>query len=116
MAAPPRSPIHRRVEEPERGPREPLRFDPLLLLATLGLVACSLIALGTATEDDIPGSPHYYVARQAVYVAVGLALMVALTRLDYSRLRELKYGIYGALMGSILLVLLVGGVTRGSRR
>ena len=43
-------------------PREwRLRLDPLLLLATLGLVACSLIALKGATQNDIPGDPHYYV-------------------------------------------------------
>ena len=39
-------------------PREwRLRLDPLLLLATLGLVACSLIALKGATADDIDRRP-----------------------------------------------------------
>ena len=39
-------------------PREwRLRLDPLLLLATLGLVACSLIAIKGATADDIAGDP-----------------------------------------------------------
>jgi rod shape determining protein RodA len=42
--------------------------------------------------------------------------MLALTRFDYSRLRELRFGLYGFLIGSILLVLAVGGVTRGSKR
>ena len=47
-------------------PREwRLRLDPLLLLATLGLVACSLIAIKGATADDIAGDPLYYVKRQA---------------------------------------------------
>ena len=41
-----------------------LRLDPLLLLATLGLVACSLIALKGATADDF-ADPLYYVKRQA---------------------------------------------------
>jgi rod shape determining protein RodA len=47
---------------------------------------------------------------------VGLVLMVLLTRLDYSRLRELKYGLYGAMIGLILLVLALGTAARGSRR
>ena len=72
-----------------------LRLDPLLLLASLGLVACSLVALNTATDNDVPGSPDYYVLRQAAYAAVGLVLMYAVSRLDYSRLRELRYPIYG---------------------
>jgi rod shape determining protein RodA len=116
VTGPSASPIHRRVEEEPAPPREALRFDPLLLLAVLGLVTCSLIVLTNATRDDIPGSPHYYVVRQGVYVAVGLVLMVALTRMDYSRLRELKYGLYGAMIGLILLVLALGTAARGSRR
>ncbi len=97
-------------------PREwRLRLDPLLLLATLGLVAASLIAIDGATRNDIEGDPNYYVHRQAAYAVIGLVLMYAVSRLDYSRLRELRYPIYGLLLGVILLVLVIGGVTRGTR-
>jgi len=97
-------------------PREwHLRLDPLLLLATLGLVATSLIALDGATQNDILGDPNYYVHRQAAYAVVGLVLMYAVSRLDYSRLRELRYPVYGLLLGIILLVLAIGGATRGTR-
>ena len=97
-------------------PREwRLRLDPLLLLATLGLVAASLIAIDGATRNDIDGDPNYYVHRQAAYAVIGLVLMYAVSRLDYSRLRELRYPIYGLLLGIILLVLVIGGVTRGTR-
>ena len=97
-------------------PREwRLRLDPLLLLATLGLVAASLIALHGATQNDVDGQPYYYVYRQAAYAAVGLVLMYAVSRLDYSRLRELRYPIYGLLLGILLLVLAIAGVTRGTR-
>jgi rod shape determining protein RodA len=92
-----------------------LRLDPLLFLATLGLAACSLIALRGATQNDIPGSPWYYVVRQAVYIGVGLVLMYGASRLDYSRLRELRYPLYGLMIGVILLVLAVAGVTRGAK-
>ena len=62
-------------------PREwRLRLDPLLLLATLGLVACSLIALKGATADDIDADPLYYVKRQGVYIVVGLVLMYGVSR------------------------------------
>ena len=40
-------------------------IDPLLLLAALGLVACSLITLKGATRNAVPGHPLYYVERQA---------------------------------------------------
>ncbi len=97
-------------------PREwRLRLDPLLLLATLGLVACSIVALNSATENDIAGDPDYYVLRQAIYAAVGVVLMYGASRLDYSRLRELRYPVYGLLLGLILIVLAIAGATRGSR-
>jgi rod shape determining protein RodA len=107
------------MTEPTPSPlRSALRLpvDPLLLLATLGLAACSLAALRVSTSDDVTGQPDYYVTRQAIYFGLGLALVVALSRVDYSRLRELKYGVYALLMGAIGAVLLLGSDTRGSRR
>ncbi|HEX4114773.1 MAG TPA: FtsW/RodA/SpoVE family cell cycle protein [Solirubrobacteraceae bacterium] len=94
------------------GPRLPL--DPLLTLATVGLGICSILTLRVATRKLIPDDPHYYVERQAIYLAVGLALMVALSRLDYARLRHLMYPIYGALILSILAVLALGREIKGS--
>ena len=93
-----------------------VRIDVLLLLAAVGLIACSIYTLGTATEDDIEGSPYYYVLRQSIYGGVGLALMLLVARFDYSRLRELKYFVYGLLIASIVAVQLLGSVARGSRR
>ena len=74
------------------------------------------MTIAYATTDDIPGDPHYYVVRQAVYFAVGLVVAAVLWLIDYSRLRELKYGIYGLLMAGILATQALGSVTRGSRR
>jgi rod shape determining protein RodA len=115
-ASPTRTPIHRRVDDASAAPRPGLRIDPLLLLATLGLLVCSLVVMGTATQDDVPGQPLYYVVRQGLYAVVGLGLMVALTRVDYSRLRELKYGLYGVMIALIVLVIGIGSTARGSRR
>jgi rod shape determining protein RodA len=99
----------------DTGPRL-LRLDPLLLLATLGLIAASLYTVRRATLGDIPSDPNYYVNRQLIYIAVGVVLMVLLSRFDYSRLREWKLGVYGAMIGAILLVYALGFSARGSRR
>jgi rod shape determining protein RodA len=93
-----------------------LRIDPLMLLATLGLIAASLYTLGTATQDDIKGDPNYFIYRQAAYAGIGFVLMLLMTRFDYSRLREWKLGIYAFLIGSILLVYALGFSARGSQR
>ena len=86
-------------------PHPLLRMDPLLLLAALGLVACSLVTLKGATRTLNPGHPMYFVERQAIYFGLGLALALVLARLDYSRLREYRYGLYGVMVALNLVVL-----------
>ncbi len=85
-----------------------LPFDPLLMLAVIGLAVCSILTLGPVTRKFVPNDPHYYVTRQVIYVVVGFALMAVLARMDYARLRHLMYPIYAALLVSILAVLAVG--------
>jgi rod shape determining protein RodA len=98
----------------EAAPR--LRLDPLLLLATVGLIAASVYVVRTATVDDIPGDPNYYMYRQLAYGCVGLVLMYLISRFDYSRLREWRHGLYAVAIAGILLVYALGVSTRGSRR
>src|SRR3954447_3890772 len=93
-----------------------LQIDPLLLLSTLALIGCGAYVVGTATNSDIPGNPDYYLTRQIAYGVVGLLLMLLLARFDYSRLRELKLGVYGAMIGLIFLTLALGTATHGSKR
>jgi len=93
-----------------------LRIDPLMLLATIGLIAASIYVIGSATQDDRPGDPNYFVYRQAAYAGVGFVLMLLMTRFDYSRVREWKLGIYAFLIASILLVYALGISARGSKR
>ena len=93
-----------------------LRLDPLLLLATLGLVAASVYSVRAGTANDVAGEPNYYMYRQLIYVSVGLVLMLGLSRFDYSRLRDWRFGVYGFMILSILLVYALGFSARGSRR
>jgi rod shape determining protein RodA len=93
-----------------------LSLDPLLVLGAVGLVACSLYTLKVTTAHDVSGDPLYYVLRQAIYAGIGIALMLGIARVDYSRLRELRVGLYTAMIGSILAVLVLGEASRGSRR
>ncbi|HEV3072454.1 MAG TPA: rod shape-determining protein RodA [Solirubrobacteraceae bacterium] len=116
-AAVPLSPIQA-PEEVVAPPARPWRLplDPLLTLAVLGLAICSVVTLSAATRDLVLGQPRYYVDRQGVYLFVGALLMLALSRLDYSHLRQFKRAIYALLMFSILAVLGLGHTARGSQR
>ena len=101
----------------ELAPARPLlRIDPLLFIAAVGLIACSVYVVGNATQDDIPGSPDYYLVRQAAYGAVGIVLMMVLARIDYSRFREWRWGVYATMIGLILLVFAIGAAAKGSQR
>ena len=93
-----------------------LRLDPLLFLATIGLIGFSLFTLKEVTGGDIPHDPYFYVFRQAIYAVIGVALMLAIARVDYSRFRELRVGLYTVMISTIVLVLMLGQATRGSRR
>ena len=96
-----------RRREPTRGLL--LGIDPILLLATLGLCAFSVVAIEATTQSQLA-------SRQAIFIAIGLGLVLLASQVDYSRLRELKYGLYAIMIVSILAVLLLGDETRGSRR
>ena len=91
-------------------------MDAALGLSALALAAFSILTLAQATQNDVPGNPGYFVERQTVYIALGLAGMYLLSRIDYSRFRELRVGIYTFLCVSVTLVFFFGFAARGSRR
>ena len=86
-----------------------LKVDPILFLAVLGLGVASIMAIGETRFSGL-------VTRQVVFFGIGLLIALVISQIDYSRLRELKWGLYGLMIVLILGVVALGGVTRGSRR
>lgn len=80
--------------------RHLLRLDPLLLFAGVGLSACSVVVLHAL--DVAPYIGEY--KRQAIFAALGVVLALAMSRFDYSRLREFRYVIYGLVIVLNLVV------------
>ncbi|HEY6770895.1 MAG TPA: rod shape-determining protein RodA [Solirubrobacterales bacterium] len=91
-------------------------FDGWLMAAAFGLIGFSIFTLAVATPDAVQGQPLYFALRQTLYAVVGVALMLAVAKIDYSRFREIRVGIYSLMIASILLVLTFGAAARGSRR
>ena len=91
-------------------------MDPLLLLAALGLAACSFIMLKGEGRSLDPANPMYFAERQAVYFGIGLVLALLLGQIDYSRLREYKYGLYGLMIALNVVVLAMPHVQGAARR
>jgi rod shape determining protein RodA len=109
------NPIRSSEDQAPPRPRPVFLFDPLLMLAAFGLIACSLVTLKGATRASNPGHPLYYVERQGIYAAIGLLVALVLARIDYSRLREYKFGFYGLIIALNLVVYGMPAI-RGSRR
>ena len=101
---------------PSLAPREwRIRLDPLLLLAASDWSRARSSRSRARRGSTSRASPYYYVYRQAAYAAVGLVLMYGLSRFDYTRLQELRYAVYGLLLGMLLVVLAVATATRGAK-
>jgi rod shape determining protein RodA len=90
--------------------------DGWMIAAAGGLIGFSIFTLAVATPDAVQGQPLFYAIRQSLYAVVGIALMLAVARVDYSRFREIRVGIYSLMIGTIVLVLMFGAAARGSRR
>ncbi len=92
------------------------RLDWILLAATGALVAYGLWAVAGITRHDVAGNPNYYVVRQGVYVGIGLAALIVAVFVDPEYYRRYRRPIYAGTLGLMVIVLLTGAVTRGSKR
>ena len=73
-------------------------MDWLLLLAAVGLIGCSVLTLHSAIHNS------GLAERQAIYAGMGLIAVLILSRVDYSRLREYKLGLFGVMVALNLIV------------
>jgi len=89
------------------------RFDWILLAATFATVGYGLFAINGITRHDPAGSA---VARQGLYAAVGVVLLVMASLVDPAQYRRFSRSAYVALCGVMALVLVLGAATNGSRR
>jgi rod shape determining protein RodA len=82
--------------------------DLSLVVAVVLLAGYGLLMIYSATRvrlDEQGIDPTYYLQRQAMFVAIGLAVMTAVTLFDYRVYRDFAVLIYGGTVGILLLVL-----------
>src|SRR5207249_10065997 len=83
----------------------------LLLLVSFGLVAFGLVMVYSATSASAAlenGDPAYYVKRQAIYAALGLALMFVFARFRFQALRKLAPVLVSTSLALLAAVLVLG--------
>ncbi len=83
----------------------------ILLLLTIGVF---FIYSATFVSEDVEMRPLYL--RQLAWVGIGLFLYVAVALLDYRQWKRWQWGIYGATLLLLVLVLFMGHTIYGARR
>lgn len=92
------TPFRRSAEAATETVRAPLLgIDPLLTLAVLGLAGFSVLTLHGAVSTT-------FYEHQAIFAVVGLMLMLAISRFDYTYLRRFRHVFYGIVVFLNILV------------
>jgi cell division protein FtsW len=96
--------------------------DPVLAAVAIALVGMGVVMVYSASAVEATVSfkdPQYFLKRQGMYAVAALALMWAVSRFDYRRLRHglITYLIYGGVVGMLFACVIglgkrVGGATR----
>jgi rod shape determining protein RodA len=106
------------LRRPRRGDRTaPWRHvDPVLVVCAAAVAGLGLVMVGSATRGSGPEPDLTFVRRQALYVALGVATMVAVTFADLRRLRAWSRWIYGVAVTALVVVLTpLGHSTKGTQ-
>lgn len=90
-------------------------FDWGTLILALTIITLSIVLLYSATSDRTEGPSGVHL-KQLMWTGMGLLSMFAMLCVDYQTLCRYAYVLYGALLVSLIIVLLFGRVINGSQR
>jgi rod shape determining protein RodA len=93
-------------------------FDPILALAVILIGAFGTLMVYTATRVELQAdglSPEYYLKKQAIFMVIGVVVMLAVAAVDYRRYRDLAPVFYGGALFLLLAVYVVGHKSKGAQ-
>ncbi|HVB93787.1 MAG TPA: rod shape-determining protein RodA [Acidimicrobiales bacterium] len=103
-----------------RRPRDiTARFDVVLIGTSLLLAVTGVVMIYSATRGKLAlagDDPHYYLKRQAIFMIIGVMVMVALAVFDYRRLEQVSTILYVGTLLALFGVYVVGKSALGSQR
>jgi len=87
-----------------------------LIGAVAAIALLSLVMVYSSTHQRVDGDAYYFVKRQALFIALGMAVMVSVVLVDYRKLRDFSLLAYVAVVTVLLAVLSpLGSSARGSQ-
>lgn len=109
----PTSPLHDRPHV-----RRLDQVDPLLLIATILLIAYGLVMTYSVTAESrtFTGDPMQFVVRGSVWALIGVGVMVAVAWFDYAWLGTFAPVLYLATLGMLGVTLVIGQESLGAQR
>ena len=119
MATRPSAPSTKKRDARARLSNAPGQYDVSLLLIVAVLIAFGLVMVFSASfvqANRLNGNPSYYVIRQLQWVVLGLAVMIVAALVDFRSLKRLALPIMIATVLLLLIVLIFGVDSLGSRR
>jgi rod shape determining protein RodA len=79
------------------------RIDFLMIGAAVALSLIGAVMVYTATRSGVDGlSGHAFLERQAIWIVVGVVVMVVVAAIDYRQFRHFGYWIYGLVILSLV--------------
>jgi rod shape determining protein RodA len=94
------------------------RFDVVLALAAVAIAAFGCLMIWTSTRDSLETqglSGTYWVKKQIIFAAIGVAVMLVVAAIDYHRYMDWAWVIYGLTVLGLLGVYAVGHKANGSQ-
>lgn len=94
-------------------------LDWPLILAVLALIAIGMVVIYSASYSQLTSaglSPFYYVTRQAMGLALGLAANIVIISIDYRAWERWTRLIYFGAIGMLVGILAIGTTVFGSQR
>jgi rod shape determining protein RodA len=90
-------------------------IDWTLLAITMFMIGFGMLMQYSATRDDTPGNPTYYVLRTGISLIIGLIFMGLMLSFDYRRLKVATPFIYGAFLLFLMIVMFFERVMGSAR-
>jgi len=93
------------------------RMDFTLIAAAAGIIAMSLVVIGSATHINTAGGEHYwFLKKQGTFIVLNLLLAVFFMNFDYKALQSYSKNLYIFNIVMLLLVMIVGQTALGAQR